>query len=130
MLLAPEQPVPAPCVRQVQLTGMHLVQRFDSPSASSSAIVTSAVVLLPASGLQFREHSWIRITASPSSHCGAVVEKCYRVYPGEHRGHADVAGRPDANTQEAEFVLQTLASNTRLGMQAAQNTLLSGKVFR
>lgn len=134
MALALDQPKPSARARQVQLSGTHFVKRFDSLSSSgSSAIVMSAVLLLPASSLQFREHTWIKVSASPSSTYGAIVETCYRVYPGECIGpatDADVAGRPDTKTQEAVFVHQTLANNTRLGMQDIQNTLLSGEVFR
>lgn len=127
MALAPEQSSRASSVPPVQLTGMHLVQRFDS--RSDSEIVTSAVVLAPSSGLQFREHSWIKISAAPSPLSGAVVETCYRVYPGKRRG--SISGEPpDTKEGEAAFVFQTLAGNTRLGMQAAQNELLSGELFR
>jgi hypothetical protein len=129
MALTPGQSPPANGVQPVQLSGMHLIRRFDSRSDHHSSIITSAVVLAPSSGLQFREHSWINITAAPPLLSGALVETCYRVYPAERRG-PNGAHPPDAKEEEAAFVFQTLAGNTRLGMQSAQNELLSGELFR
>lgn len=111
----------------VRVTGMHLIQRYGPYADGTSIVVTSAVVIFPPHGRVFREHKWIKVSPlSPgSSSPTAVLETCYRVYPGE----CQPSSKPDDEDREAAFYLRTLSANTRLVMQRDQNAQLAGEMF-
>lgn len=111
----------------VRLTGMHLIHRYGTFATGTSVVVTSAVVVFPPHGRVFREHKWMKVSplSSDPSRSTAVVETCYRVYPGECNDSSGL----DAEDQDAAFYLRTLSANTRLVMQRDQNAQLAGEMF-
>lgn len=109
---------------KVALNGLQYVRKFDEPNRM--VIVRNSLLLLPTSGVKFRDRTWMVITPDPSDPVHkSIVRTCYRVFvEPESRGSFNPADVEHLR----EFVTTTLIGGMRMFAQTVQNALLEESI--
>lgn len=109
-----------------QINGVQFMRKFTE--ADRIVIVRTDVLLLPTSGLRFRDRVWTTISRVGSGAGeSAVIEARYQL-------NAEVEDSLDASPDDLSYVqqylMQRLSSNSRMYEQALQSALLAENTRR
>lgn len=104
-----------------QISGLQFMRKFTE--TERIVIVRTDLMLLPTSGLRFRDRVWTTISRVGSGLGEAsVVETRYQLNAETEDG---LAASPDDLSYVQQYLMQRLSSNSRMYEQFLQSTLLA-----
>jgi hypothetical protein len=109
-----------------QINGVQFMRKF--MEADRIVIVRTDLLLLPTSGLRFRDRVWTTISRVGSGAGeSTVIEARYQLNAEVEDG---LAASPDDLSYVQQYLMQRLSSNSRMYEQALQSTLLAENTRR
>jgi hypothetical protein len=109
-----------------QINGVQFMRKF--MEADRIVIVRTDLLLLPTSGLRFRDRVWTTISRVGSGAGeSTVIEARYQLNAEVEDG---LAASPDDLSYVQQYLMQRLSSNSRMYEQTLQSTLLAENTRR